>query len=87
MPRVAEPEGALSVVPLLGWERYRTAEAWGQAFVIAVAQHAHARDRARPTQVVAWSKVRNLFRGFAAQLRHFKSWARRSWMAKRWLKR
>ncbi|HWZ91914.1 MAG TPA: DUF1343 domain-containing protein [Polyangiaceae bacterium] len=27
-------EGALSVVPMLGWERYRTAEAWGRPFVM-----------------------------------------------------
>jgi len=27
-------EGALSVVPLLGWERYRGAEAWGRPFVM-----------------------------------------------------
>lgn len=28
------PEGALSVVPVLGWERHRTAEAWGRPFVM-----------------------------------------------------
>jgi uncharacterized protein YbbC (DUF1343 family) len=27
-------EGALSVVPMVGWERYRTAEAWGRPFVM-----------------------------------------------------
>ncbi|HEX3773520.1 MAG TPA: DUF1343 domain-containing protein [Polyangiaceae bacterium] len=27
-------EGALSVVPLIGWERYRTAEAWGRPFMM-----------------------------------------------------
>jgi uncharacterized protein YbbC (DUF1343 family) len=27
-------EGALSVVPVLGWERYRTAAAWGRPFVL-----------------------------------------------------
>ena len=27
-------EGALSVVPVLGWERYRGAEAWGRPFVM-----------------------------------------------------
>lgn len=27
-------EGALSVVPVRGWERYRTAEAWGRPFVM-----------------------------------------------------
>ena len=27
------PEGALSVVPTLGWERQRTAEAWGRPFI------------------------------------------------------
>ncbi|HEY4102690.1 MAG TPA: DUF1343 domain-containing protein [Polyangiaceae bacterium] len=27
-------EGALSVVPLVGWERYRTAEAWGRPFMM-----------------------------------------------------
>jgi uncharacterized protein YbbC (DUF1343 family) len=26
--------GALSVVPMVGWERYRTAEAWGRPFVM-----------------------------------------------------
>ncbi len=28
------PEGSLSVVPVLGWERLRTAEAWGRPFVL-----------------------------------------------------
>lgn len=28
------PEGALSVVPVRGWERHRTAEAWGRPFVL-----------------------------------------------------
>lgn len=28
------PDGALSVVPVRGWERYRTAEAWGRPFVM-----------------------------------------------------
>jgi uncharacterized protein YbbC (DUF1343 family) len=28
------PEGALSVVPVLGWERFRTAAAWGRPFVL-----------------------------------------------------
>jgi uncharacterized protein YbbC (DUF1343 family) len=28
------PEGALSAVPTLGWERHRTAEAWGRPFVM-----------------------------------------------------
>jgi len=27
-------DGALSVVPMVGWERYRTAEAWGRPFVM-----------------------------------------------------
>jgi uncharacterized protein YbbC (DUF1343 family) len=27
-------EGALSVAPVLGWERYRTAQAWGRPFVM-----------------------------------------------------
>ncbi|MFO7180920.1 MAG: DUF1343 domain-containing protein [Pseudomonadota bacterium] len=27
------PDGAISVVPTLGWERHRTAEAWGRPFV------------------------------------------------------
>ncbi|MBN2194493.1 MAG: DUF1343 domain-containing protein [Polyangiaceae bacterium] len=28
------PDGALSVVPVQGWERYRTADAWGRPFVM-----------------------------------------------------
>jgi uncharacterized protein YbbC (DUF1343 family) len=28
------PDGALSVVPVRGWERFRTAEAWGRPFVM-----------------------------------------------------
>jgi len=28
------PEGALSVAPVLGWERFRTAQAWGRPFVM-----------------------------------------------------
>ncbi len=28
------PDGAISVVPTLGWERHRTAEAWGRPFVL-----------------------------------------------------
>jgi uncharacterized protein YbbC (DUF1343 family) len=28
------PDGALSVVPTRGWERYRTAEAWGRPFIL-----------------------------------------------------
>ncbi|HEV8547899.1 MAG TPA: DUF1343 domain-containing protein [Polyangiaceae bacterium] len=28
------PEGALSIAPVLGWERYRTALAWGRPFVM-----------------------------------------------------
>jgi uncharacterized protein YbbC (DUF1343 family) len=28
------PDGALSIVPVRGWERFRTAEAWGRPFVM-----------------------------------------------------
>src|SRR4051812_15840990 len=28
------PDGALSIAPVLGWERYRTAQAWGRPFVM-----------------------------------------------------
>ena len=27
-------KGALSIAPVLGWERYRTAQAWGRPFVM-----------------------------------------------------
>jgi uncharacterized protein YbbC (DUF1343 family) len=32
--KVLGADGALSIVPMVGWERYRTAEAWGRPFVM-----------------------------------------------------